>query len=145
MDTALFNKLHKINYLAAELDALYHQAALKLGMPDSVMCVLYAIHDNGEKCLLSEIYKQSGVSRQTVNSAVRKLEREGIVYLEKYKGRAKMVCLTEQGRQYADRTIVRLFQAEIGTLETWTSEEIDTHIALTEKYISAFKDQLKTL
>ena len=61
MDTALFSKLHKINYLAAELDALYHQAALKLGMPDSVMCVLYAIHDNGEKCLLSEIYKQSGV------------------------------------------------------------------------------------
>ena len=45
----------------------------------------------------------------------------------------------------ADRTIVRLFHAEIGTLETWTSEEIDTHIALTEKYISAFKDQIKTL
>lgn len=66
MNQALFDKIHKINYP----DALHHQATLKIGMADSEMRVLYAIHENGESCLLSDIYKQSGISRQTVNSAL---------------------------------------------------------------------------
>ncbi|XCP83994.1 helix-turn-helix domain-containing protein [Roseburia hominis] len=71
----LFDKLHRINYLMAETDALYHQASLKLGISDSAMRVLYAIYDSGESCSPSSIYKASGVSKQTINSVVRKLEK----------------------------------------------------------------------
>ena len=145
MNTKLFDKIHKINYLAAELDALYHQASLKIGMADSVMCVLYAIHENGESCLLSDIYKQSGISKQTVNSAIRKLEDDGILYLEQYKGKAKMVLLTDKGKQYVAETVSRLCEAEIAALETWTAAEIDTHISLLEKYVTSFKAQAEKL
>ena len=145
MNTKLFDKIHKINYLAAELDALYHQASLKIGMADSVMCVLYAIHENGESCLLSDIYKQSGISKQTVNSAIRKLEDDGILYLEQYKGKAKMVLLTDKGKQYVSETVSRLCEAEIAALETWTDAEIDTHISLLEKYVTSFKAQAEKL
>lgn len=43
----------------------------------------------GNERLLSDIYKKSGISKQTVNSAIRSLEADGILYLEQYNGRAK--------------------------------------------------------
>lgn len=145
MNTILFEKIHKINYLIAELDALYHQASLRIGVADSVMCVLYAIHDNGESCLLSDIYKQSGISKQTVNTAIRKLEEEGIIYLEPFKGKSKIVFLTGKGKQYVEDTVSRLFKAETDALAMWSDKEIDDHISLLEKYLSTFKEQVEKL
>ena len=145
MNKHLVEKIHRLNYLCTELNAVYHQAALKLDMPDSVMCVLYAIHDNGENCLLSVVYKQSGVSKQTVNSAIRKLEKDGIVYLEPYKGKLKMIRLTDKGKKYVSDTIDRICQAEISALEMWSTNEIDMYIFLMEKYISTFNEQVEKL
>lgn len=93
METKICSRIHRINYLNAELDALYHHASLKLGLTDSASIVLYTIYDNGEDCLLSDIYKQSGVSKQTVNSAIRNLEKKHIIYLEQHSGRAKKLFL----------------------------------------------------
>lgn len=145
MDDRLFEKIHRINYLAAEVNALYHQAAVRLGMPDSVMCVLYAICDSGGSCLLGEIYRQSGISKQTVNSAIRRLERDGILFLRQSKGRCKTVFLTDEGRQYVNRMILPLCRAETGAIESWTDGEIDAYIALTEKYAAAFQSQIENL
>lgn len=145
MNVDVLDKIHQINYLTSELDALYHQASLKIGLADSAMRVLYALHDNGEKCLLSEIYKQSGISKQTVNSAIRKLEEEGVIYLEQHKGKAKMVCLTPKGEQYVSDTVVRLCNAEIRAFETWTEEEINTHVRLMEKYMESFRRQIQII
>ena len=145
MNTILSEKIHKINYLATQLNAAYHQAALKLGMSDSVMCVLYAIYDNGESCLLSEIYKQSGISKQTVNSAVRKLERDGMIYLEQFKGKARTICLTDKGKSFTNNTIARLCEAETGVLDAWPADEIESYISLLEKYVSDLKLQIERM
>ncbi len=51
METKICSRIHRINYL------------------------------NGEDCLLSDIYKQSGVSKQTVNSAIRSLERPSLTMI----------------------------------------------------------------
>lgn len=72
------NEIHRINYLTSELQSIYHQSSVKLGISDSVSTVLYAIYDAGEACLLSDIYKNSGISKQTINSAIRGLEADGI-------------------------------------------------------------------
>ena len=79
MEHNVSEKLHRINNLLAETDAVYHQASLRLGIADSTMRILYTILDNGERCLLSDVYKQSGISKQTVNSALRKLESAEII------------------------------------------------------------------
>ena len=72
-------------YLAGEINALYHEAAVKMGISDSVQNILYVLCEKGGKCLQSEISKLTGISRQTINSAVRRLEKEDIVYLEQGK------------------------------------------------------------
>ncbi len=145
MKNKICSSIHRINYLNAELDALYHRASLKLGLTDSASIVLYTIYDNGENCLLSDIYKQSGVSKQTVNSAIRNLEKKHIIYLEQHSGRAKKVVLTETGKEYVEKTTARLFDAETAAFSSWTEEEINAHIGYMEKYIDSFRQQIEKL
>lgn len=138
-------EIHRINYVTAELDSLYHASSRKLGITDSVSMVLYAIYDAGGECPLSDIYKRSGISKQTINSAIRGLEADGILYLEQYRGKAKKAVLTEKGKAYVQKTAARLYQAEMDAFHTWTEEEIDTYIRLMEKYAACFREQIENL
>lgn len=138
-------KLHRINYLGAEMEALYHQASLRLGISDSAMRALYTVYDNGGTCLLSDIYKQSGISKQTVNSAIRKLESDEILYLEQETGRGKRVHLTDKGKDYVEKNVARLYAAEIEIFASWSEEEIDSYIRFMEKYNELFRSQLERM
>lgn len=80
-------QMKRFNLLMSKIDAAYHDAALKLGMSDSVMLVLYTLCSCDGECMLGDI--TSGASKQTINSALRKLEAEGMVYLETFEGRKK--------------------------------------------------------
>lgn len=145
----MFNKFHdriyRINCLTEDIDSLYHQAALKLGVSDSVLFILYMTYVNGEKCLLYDIYKLSGISKQTINSAIRKLENEEIVYLEKHNGKTKMVCLTEQGKSFAEQTAAKLLETECNAFRDWSEEEIDIYLRLIEKHSISLRKQIKNL
>ena len=94
-------EMRRFNYLLGEIDAVYHEVSLKLGLSDSAMKIMYAICDAGEVCLLQEICFYTGLSKQTVNSAIRKLEEEGILYLEPFNAKSKKVFLTEKGKGLA--------------------------------------------
>ena len=137
--------INKINYLSTEIEALYHQASLKLGISDSVSIVLYTIYDEGGSCLLSDIYKKSGISKQTINSAVRGLEADKILYLVRYTGRAKRAVLTDKGKDFARQTVGKLFEAEVHAFDEWSEEEISVYIRLMEKYNHCFRKQIEEM
>lgn len=69
--------LKRYNYLFGEIEAVYHEISLQMGLSDSVSRILYAICDEGDRCPLSLICRRTGLSKQTVNSALRRLEEEG--------------------------------------------------------------------
>lgn len=139
------NEIHRINYLTSEMEALYHDASLKLGISDSVSIVLYTIYDEGDGCLLSDVYKKSGIRKQTVNSAIRGLEAGDILYLEQYTGRAKKIHLTDQGKDFVQKTVAKLYEAEVRAFDTWSEEEISTYIRLMEKYAECIRQQIEKL
>lgn len=139
------NEIHRINYLSSELESLYHQSSLKLGITDSVSVVLYSIYDAGSECLLSDICKNSGISKQTINSAIRSLEADDILHLVQHTGRTKKVVLTEKGKDYVQQTAAKLYQAEQDAFDSWSEEEISTYIALMEKYNDCFRHQIEKL
>lgn len=87
----------------------------------------------------------SGVSKQTINSALRKLESEEIVYLEVFEGRKKKVYLTEKGRQLAKDTVLRVIKAENEIFASWSDEEKGIYIDLTQRYLTDFKRKVKEL
>ena len=137
--------MHRINCLNADVDSLYHQAALRLGMSDSVLLVLYSVNEKGGKCPIGRICGETGISKQTLNSALRKLEGEGIIYLEPNGGKTKTICLTERGAEYVKLTIGRLFSAECSTFAEWTEDEINEYLRLLEKYNNDFKKRIEKL
>lgn len=145
MRTKPIAQLRQFNHLASEIDAVYHQAALKLGLSDSAMVILYTICNSGDACLLCDVTRSAGISKQTVNSALRKLEAEGIVYLEAVNGRQKRVCLTGDGKRLVQKTVLRVIQAENEIFSAWTDAEQETYLALTQRYLSAFREKIQTL
>ncbi len=139
------DNLRRYNYLMSEIDGLYHEAAFKVGISDSVQRILYVVYSEDYRCLQSEIYKQSGVSRQTINSAIRRLEHDGIVRLEQGKGRNTIVCLTDEGIRFAKEKIEPLYQMEQEVFETWSLDEMALYLRLTEKYRDGLKEKLNQL
>lgn len=143
MEFYIHEQMKHFNLLTSEIDATYHDAALRLGMSDSVMLVLYTLCSCGGECMLGDI--TPGASKQTINSALRRLESEGIVYLETFEGRKKKVYLTEKGRQLARDTVLRVIEAENEIFASWTDEEKNIYIDLTQRYLTAFKEKVKEM
>lgn len=138
-------KAGEYTYLAGEINALYHEAAVKMGISDSVQNILYVLCEKDGKCLQSEVSKLTGISRQTINSAVRKLEKDEIIYLEQGKGRNTILCLTEKGEKFASEKIYPLYEVENKIWNDWTPEEQERYLTLTQKYRDGLKKYLKDL
>ncbi len=136
-------QMQRFNLLTSEIDTAYHDAALRLGMSDSAMLVLYMLCACGGECMLGDI--TSGASKQTINSALRKLESEGIIYLEASGGRKKKVYLTEKGRQFAKDTVLKVIEIENEIFASWSDEEKSIYIDLTQRYLADFKEKVKKL
>lgn len=135
------NSLNRFNYLLGETEALYHELSLAMGLSDSAMKILYTLCDLGEPCLLREILRRSGLSKQTANSALRKLETQGVLFLETADSRGKRVCLTPAGRQLAEKTVMQVIGMENAVFAGWTPEEVQTYLALTERFLQDLRRQ----
>lgn len=138
-------KVQEINRLSNDLDLIYHTAARKLGVSDSVLCVLYLLREKGDCCPLHEIYRDSCMSKQTISSALRQLEKEGVLVMDPAGGRAKIICLTQAGQSRMAETAERLYHAECRTLQDWTEEEFSLWTRLTHKYIHGLRAQVAEL
>lgn len=134
-------QMKHFNLLTSELDKAYHDAAHKLGLSDSVMLILYTLCWCDGECLLSDL--TSGASKQTINSALRKLEGDEIVCLEAFEGRKKKVRLTDKGNQYVKDTVFPLIRIENEIFDSWSEEEKNIYIELTRRYLTAFREKLK--
>lgn len=145
MKNCISNVMKRYNHLMGEIDAVYHEISLNMGLSDSAMIILYTICDNGDSCLLQEISRRSGVSKQTINSAIRKMEKEGIVYLKAAGARNKNVCLTDKGKQLAEHTAVRLIQIENDIFASWDKNDVEKYLELTEKFLDSIKEKSENL
>ena len=138
-------ELRRFNQLFAEIEAVYHEMAWKLGLSDSAEQILYAICNLGVPCLLSDIVRFSRMSKQTINSALRNLERDGVLRLETIGGRKKQVFLTENGERLVWQTAMQVIEIENEIYKGWTEEEISSYLSLTQKYLSEIREKTKEL
>ena len=145
MKTAISQSMKRFNHLTGEIGAVYHAAALKLGLSDSVMQILYTICDCGDSCLLADICRLTGMAKQTVNSAIRNLERDGIVRLEAVNSKSKRVLLTKQGLAYTENTVDKIIRVENEKFDAWSDEEVNQYLLLTERYKNALIEKTEAL
>ena len=145
MENKVGEVMKRFNYLSNEIDNAYHEAALKCGLSDSAMIILYTICNNGEECLLSDVTQLSGISKQTINSSIRRLEEDDVVYLETLGRRKKKICLTDKGRVLVKDTVFKIIRIENEIFDSWTAEKQKLYIELTQRYLSDFKERIKHL
>lgn len=133
-----FNRLYK------ELDDIYHEIALAIGVSDSALAVLYVVCTLGNGCLQKDICREAYVSKQTISSSVRNLEKKGFLYLEK-SGRDKHICLTEKGRQFVEQKIRPVVDMENRAFLEMEPDERAEFIRLSQKYVDLFGKKEKEL
>ncbi len=126
------------------ITSLYHEAALKQGMTDSEQKIFYAIATYGEGCNQSVLYKKTGITRSTINTAIKKMEKEEIVYLETGFGRNTRVCLTPKGREYLAK-VEKLIEIENSIITSWPKEDQEKMMELNERFAQQLKKAIEEL
>lgn len=140
-----YKEVQEYNRMYKELDDLYHEVALGIGMSDGELSALYAMSFLGDSCLQRDICREVYVSKQTINSAVRKLERKGILYLEEKKGRDKKIFLTEKGKDFVAEKIIPVVEMENAVFVEMEPDERTELLRLSQKYIEYFREKQKRM
>jgi len=138
-------QLKEFNALNREIEGLYHVICRKIGLSDSVFIILYTIWDMGDGCLQRDICNAASISKQTIHSAIKKLEQQGFVYLKPGRGREMQIFLTEDGRKLVEEKIVPIAAMETEAYGGMSKEECQEMLRLTRKYLEHFRKKVKEL
>ena len=137
--------LIRFNAIVSEIDGIYHAAAQRMGISDSVQQILYAICVLGEGCTQADVCRMGFVSKQTVHSAIRQMEHGGLLTLENGPGRSRAIRLTDAGRALMRRAALPLVEAENAVFAAWTAQERETCLRLNARYADDFRARLDAL
>ena len=119
-----------------EIDDVYHMLALKFGLSDSAMWILCTMREAKRELTQSEIAQEMSMSRQTVNSTIKNLEKQGYLRLEAVSGdrRNKILSFTEEGETFVKRTVDRVLSLEHQVFENLEVEEQEKITQILRKY-----------
>ena len=133
--------LKAFNHLYKEMDAHYHAIAVKLGLSDSAFVILYQICTLGSGCRQKDISAMSVISKQTINSSIRRLEQEGFLCLKPGKGRDMHIFLTPEGENFVHQKVLPVIECENAAFEAMSKEEQKEIIRLLRKYLITFQKE----
>lgn len=148
MDVIEYCSFEHFNQLYKELDETYQGFAAKCGLSASAMWIIYSLRAGGDGCnTQAEIAKRYFLKKQSVCSAIRKLEQDGYIVLLSMPNNAKnkILKLTDKGVDFAKEKIDALLKAEQSTFENLTLREQNQFIKLYEKYIAALKNNINAI
>lgn len=100
-----------IDQLIKRIDDAYDRVGRKIGLSPSAFDILYALN-RAEGITQKDICDISYTGKQTINASIHKMEREGLIRFEPGTGRSRLIYLTDEGRQLAQRTMVPVVKAE---------------------------------
>lgn len=135
----------EFNQIDGQIERSYHAAAVKMGLSDSELWILYTLVTNDSKMLQTELIALTAMSKTTVNSTLKKLEREGVLLLTPGSGRNICVSLTKKGAHLTENTVCRLVELENRIFESWSPEEQAMLIRLNRDYAGKLADIVKSL
>lgn len=131
--------------IESSIDGLYREAAVKLRITDTELRILYVILIEGNGCNQSSLYRKTGITRSTVNSALHQMQKKGFIELQKGDGRNVRVLLTDSGKELADKTAARIISIENGIFAQWTEAEKERFLSFNRRYMTELAERIKEL
>ena len=132
-----FNRLYNEN------GQLYHRVARSCGLSDCALWLLYTLRAEDTPLTQTQLSETLSLSRQTVNSALKKLVEAGCLRLEAADGnlKNKQVLVTEAGDAFLRRTVDRVFDMENAAVSHLSGEERAALLDLSQKLLDAFRTE----
>ena len=129
-----FSKRYNEMYKA--YNRIYHELSLDFGISDSAFNILYELRVTGCGITQKHIGSALFLSKQTVNSSIRNLEKLGFVVCKDGAPdrRMKYVELTDSGRDFCSKNIDRAIEMEANAFERLTKQEVETLLSIEEKH-----------
>lgn len=144
MDSHAKAKLTQYNKSFKSIDETYRNAAKRFGMSECTFWILYTLRNETPPLTQSEICALQYQPKQTVNSALKKLENEGFLTLSVGADRRnKYVSLTSKGLRLAEKTVDVFAESEANALLMMSEDEQDALCSLLKKYNSLLNSELQ--
>lgn len=144
MGESTIKNLVMYNQLWMELDDLYSDYAKSSGLPECAFWIFYTLYESKDVYTQKDLSEKWSLSRQTVNSALKKLESEGLVGLVPLPGQKKnkQLVLTEEGDVFAQKVVIPIIEAEQNAFGGLSSEEQKMLLCLTQKYLRKLRAEI---
>lgn len=148
MDTHEIRKqMAQYNSLYKEMDGVYHSLARHYGLSDCAFWILYIVQESASSLTQSELCGHLSLSKQTVNSALKSLEKDGYVTLKSSANnqKSKLLHLTKSGKELAQKTVDQVFGMERNAFGQLSSQERVLFLQLNEKYVALLQGEAEKL
>ena len=123
-------------------DELYATLARRHGMSFHTALTLYALDQDGG-CTQKQIAENWLIPKQTVNTVVKELQRQGYVRLEAGKDqKEKRIFFTDSGIAYAQERLGPLFEVEDRALEAIGAQAAQAVVTGQLAFTAAFEQEV---
>ncbi len=141
MDEQVKRQIDMINQHIKELNSLYHTAAVRSGVSDGEICVWSMLLTTDKEYSQQDLCEFLFLPKQTINSIVSGLTKKGYIYLEHVPGtrNRKVIRLSDEGRDYGEKNIMWIFEAEQHAMADTDPHEISILTSMLERYIDKLK------
>lgn len=141
------NLLEQMNRRFNECNALYHELAVHYGVSDTVFWLLYSLYNSSEPQTQNHLCMEWNLPKQTMNSAVASMVRQGLLELEPAPGRysGKLLHLTPAGRELAAKTAKPVYSAEQAALEQLGMAEAEHFVRLGQEHLNAIRTEFNKI
>ena len=143
MEFKIDYKVKQLNNMLCEIDSIYQLLLQNKNISDSEYAIIFAILGLGEGCLQKDIAEISYISKKTINTTIKKFERDGIIELKAGKYPNMHIYLTDKGYRYVEENIIPIIEFENKLMSNIPDNEFDIFSNLYSKYIKEFKKYLE--
>ncbi len=130
--------LLEINAQEKRFGALYRQAAVRFGLSECAMWVLYFLISTNKPLTQQELTEQMMFPKQTINSAVSNLAKKGYLELQiipEMRSR-KQIFLSSEGKKLAEQTVKKMCIAEERAVKAMGAKRMELYIALHDVFLN---------
>ena len=135
--------VNEFNQLLKRMDNVYDTLAKSSGLSDTAFWIIYTIKNEKETYKQKDLCIMWSYSKQTINSALKKLEEQNIIKLVSVpeNKKDKKIILTEHGEKIAQKLIDPVNEIEKKSLESIKNKK--EFLDMLNKYIEMMEYKTK--
>lgn len=117
----------------------------KQGVNNYVSRIMYMLYLSGVN-RQKEMVENYGMPKQTVNTVITELQKKGYIILipDENDKRSKIIKLTQEGINYANKIVTPLLDCEIRVLKKMGTQRVEMLIDTMNQYADLLETEMKT-